>query len=149
MKVILLEDVKKLGKKGDLVNVSDGYARNFLIPKNIAQEATAQAMNEYKNAQEAIEYKEEQEQEEAEKAKGILDGAKFKINAKAGQKGKLFGSVTTREVGELIKKEKGVDIDRRKIKMDDIKSAGKHNATVRLSSGVNAKIEIEVIAEEE
>ena len=98
MKVVLLQDVKSIGKKGELCSVSDGYARNFLLPRKLAKEANAQAMNELKNAAAAKEYKIKTETEQAQKNAGALSGKTVKIFAKAGQGGKIFGSVTSREI---------------------------------------------------
>ena len=117
MKVLLLADVKGSGKKGELVNVSDGYARNFLFPKKLAKEANAQVMNELKNAADAKAYHVKVETENAQKAAELLNGKNVKIFAKAGQGGKLFGSVTAKEVSEEIKKQFGVEVDKRKIDM--------------------------------
>lgn len=103
MKVILLQDVKALGKKGDLVNASDGYARNFLFPKNLAREANAQAMNEYKNAENSKNFKIATEKKQAEGYKAQLEGKTFEMKAKAGQGGRLFGSITAKQVAEEIK----------------------------------------------
>ncbi len=145
MKVILLEDVKSLGKKGELVNASDGYARNFLFPKKLAKEANSQAMNEYKNAQNSKDFKIKTEIEAAKKAAETLEGKTIKLTAKAGQKGKLFGSVTSKEIGEAILKELKLDIDKRKISTDeDIKSFGTYKATVKLYQGISASIFVNV-----
>ena len=115
MKVVLLADVKGSGKKGELVNVSDGYARNFLFPKKLAKEANAQALNELKNAEESKAFKIKQETEAAQASADKINGKSVSILAKAGQGGKLFGSVTAKEIAEAIKKQYGVDIDKRKI----------------------------------
>ena len=96
MKVILKQDVKGQGKKGELVNVSDGYARNFLFPRGLAVEADAQAMNDLKNREEAAKYRDDMEKKSAQAAAGLLTGKTLKLTAKAGQGGRLFGSVTTR-----------------------------------------------------
>lgn len=145
MKVILLEDVKSLGKKGELVNASDGYARNFLLPKKLAKEANAQAMNEYKNAVDSKNYKIETQKANAEKDKATLDGKKLVITAKAGSNGKLFGSITAKEVSAQLKKEFGVDVDKRKIVLSsDIKAYGEYSAEVKLYSGISAEVNIEV-----
>ena len=102
MKVVLLQDVKSIGKKGELVNVSDGYARNFLLPRKLAKEANAQAMNELKNAEAAREYKIKTETENAQKSANALSGKTLKIYAKPGQGGKIFGSVTAKEIAEEL-----------------------------------------------
>ena len=104
MKVILMQDVKSLGKKGELVEASDGYARNFLLPRKLAKEANAQAMNEYKNAENSKNYKIATQKAQAEHDKKTLEGKTFKMTAKAGQGGRLFGSVTSKQVAEEIKK---------------------------------------------
>ena len=117
MKVILTQDVKSLGKKGELVNASDGYARNFLFPRKLAVEANAQAMNELKNREAAEKFRLETELKNAKETAAKIDGKTVKLTAKAGQGGRLFGSVTAKEVAEQIKAQFGVDIDRRKISM--------------------------------
>ena len=108
MKVVLLQDVKSIGKKGELKEVSDGYARNFLLPRKLAKEANAQAMNELKNAEAAKEYKIKTETDQARKNAEALNGKTVKIFAKAGQGGKLFGSVTARELAEELGRQLGV-----------------------------------------
>ena len=127
MKVVLLADVKGSGKKGELVNVSDGYARNFLFPKKLAKEANAQALNELKNAEESKAFKIKQETEAAQASADKINGKSVSILAKAGQGGKLFGSVTAKEIAEAIKKQYGVDVDKRKIDTKgDMKAFGKY-----------------------
>lgn len=141
MKVVLLADVKGSGKKGELVNVSDGYARNFLFPKKLAKEANAQAMNELKNAEEAKAYKIKTETDNAKKAAAVLEGKTVKLTAKAGQGGRLFGSVTAKEISEAVKQQFKVEVDKRKIVMDgDIKAFGTYNCEIRLYTGISAKI---------
>lgn len=145
MKVILLQDVKSIGKKGELVSVSDGYARNFLMPRKLAKEANAQAMNEYKNAEAAKEYKKKSEIENANALKDKLDGKVIKIAAKAGQGGKLFGSVTTKEISAEIKKQYNIDIDKKKIDLStDIKAFGTYTAEVKLHTGISAAMSVVV-----
>ena len=107
MKVVLLQDVKGSGKKGELVNVSDGYARNFLLPKKLAKEANAQALNEVKNAENARRYKIETDTADANKSKERLEDKTISITAKAGSNGRLFGSVTSKEISAEIKKQFG------------------------------------------
>ena len=102
MKVILMEDVKSLGKRGELVEASDGYARNYLLPRKLAKEANAQAMNEYKNAENSKNYKIATQKAQAEAAKKQLEGKVFKMTARAGQGGKLFGSITSKQVAEIF-----------------------------------------------
>lgn len=141
MKVILLQDVKSIGKKGDLANVSDGYARNFLLPRKLAKEANAQAMNEYTNAQAAQEYRIKSEKEAAQKNADLLNGKTVKILAKGGQGGKFFGSVTVKELAEAIESQYGVVADKRKIVLaGDIKSFGSYNFDVKFYSGITATV---------
>ena len=144
MKVILTQDVKSLGKKGELVNASDGYARNFLFPRKLAVEANAQAMNELKNREAAEKFRLETELKNAKETAAKIDGKTVKLTAKAGQGGRLFGSVTAKEVAEQIKAQFGVDIDRRKISMSNIKSFGTFNAEIKVYNGVNAAIYVMV-----
>ena len=144
MKVILLQDVKGQGKKGELVNVSDGYARNFLLPRNLAMIADAQAMNELRNKEASVAYHKEMDRKAAEEAAAKMKGTTVTIKAKAGQKGKLFGSVTTKEVSEALKAQLGVTVDKRKVSMNDIKAFGTYTAEIKLLQGVTASVTIEV-----
>lgn len=144
MKVILKQDVKGQGKKGDLVNVSDGYARNFLFPRDLAMEANAAAMNELKNREEAAAFHVEQEKKQAKDTAAALEGKTVKVTARAGQGGKLFGSVTTKEVAEELSKSYHVKVDKRKIEMADIKAFGSYSAEIKLNFGVTAKITVTV-----
>ena len=144
MKVILKQDVKGLGKKGELVNVSDGYAKNYLVPRKIAAFADAAAMNELKNREASKAYQLAQEKANAEKAAELLDGKTVKVSAKAGANGKLFGSVTSKEISEKIKETYDVDIDKKKIITDDIRNYGTYECTLKIYSGITAKIYVVV-----
>lgn len=146
MKLVLLQDVKSLGKKGEMVNASDGYARNFLIPKGLAKEVNNQVLNEFKNAENSKKYKTEQDIAAANSAKEKLDGKTLTIKSKTGQSGKLFGSITSKEVAAEIKAKFALDIDKRKIVMNDIKSCGVYTAEVKLYTGISAKLNVEVEA---
>jgi len=146
MKLVLLQDVKSLGKKGEMVNASDGYARNFLIPKGLAKEVNNQVMNEFKNAENSKKYKTEQEIAAANAAKEKLDGKSILIKAKAGQGSKLFGSITSKEVSAEIKNKFALDIDKRKIQMGDIKTVGSFKAEIKLYTGISATLTVEVEA---
>lgn len=149
MKVILLADVKDHGKKGELVNVSDGYARNFLFPKKLAKEANAQAMNELKNAESAKAFKVQTETDAAKKAAERLQDKSIQIYAKAGKEGRLFGSVTAKEIAEEIKKQYNVLVDKRKISLEsEIKQFGTFNCEVKLYTGVSTKMKV-VVSEQE
>ncbi|MBE6757808.1 MAG: 50S ribosomal protein L9 [Ruminococcaceae bacterium] len=144
MKVILKADVKGQGKKGELVNVSDGYARNFLFPRNLAVAADAQAMNDLKNKEDAARFHKDMEKKEAQAAADKLNGKSVKVIAKAGQNGRLFGSVTTKEVAEALKSQFAVEVDRRKITMSDIKAHGTYEGEIKFLTGIIAKIQIVV-----
>ena len=144
MKVVLKQDVKGLGKKGELVNASDGYARNFLFPKNLAVEANAQNMTELKNREQAAKYKIDTETAEAKKNAERISGKTITITAKAGANGKLFGSVTAKEIAEKIEKEFGIKTDKRKISVDDIKQFGTYEFEIKLYTGVTAKLFVRV-----
>ncbi len=143
MKAVLLQDIKTLGKKGELVEVSTGYARNFLFPRNLAKEADSTAMNELKNAAASKKYKIDTEIANANKAKEILDGKVFTMKAKCGKSGKLFGRITANEIAQEIKRQKNIDVDKRKITIDgDIKNLGEYDAEIKFYSGINAKVKL-------
>ena len=144
MKVILQQDVKGQGKKGQLVEVSDGYGRNFLLPRGLAMEADAQAMNDLKNKEEAARHHAAMEKQNAEEAAKALKGKTVKLTAKAGSAGRLFGSVTTKEVAEGLKAQFQVEVDKRKISMADVKAFGSYEAEVKLYPGISAKITVMV-----
>ena len=145
MKVILKADVKSLGKKGDLVNTSDGYSRNFLFPKGLAIEANAQAMNEFNNKETAKKFHKAEEIKAANELKDRIEGKTFKVAAKAGANGKLFGSVTAKDVSAAIKEEMGENIDKRKISMQDIKAFGTTQIEVKVYQGITAKVFVQVV----
>ncbi|MBQ8868451.1 MAG: 50S ribosomal protein L9 [Oscillospiraceae bacterium] len=143
MKVILKADVKGNGKKGEIINVSDGYARNFLFPKGLAVEANAQAMNEYNNAASSKAHHEKVLKDAAEAAKKVLDASSVTIKAKAGSGGRLFGSVTSKEIAAEIKNALKLDVDKKKIVLDsDIKAFGTYTVPVKLHSGVTANLKV-------
>ncbi len=144
MKVVLLADVKGHGKKGELVNVSDGYARNFLFPKKLAVEADNSAMNELKNREEAAAHHKKEEIAAAKATAEKLNGKSVKIIAKAGASGRLFGSVTSKEIAAEIKKSLGVEIDRKKMSVADIKNFGEYTAEIKLYQGITAKLTVVV-----
>ena len=148
MKVILKQDVKGSGKKGQMVEVSDGYANNFLLKKGLAVKATSQAVNEMKNRDAATAYRLAEELKAAQAAAAAIDGKTVKLTAKAGVGGKIFGSVTAKEVAESIQKDLGVELEKRKISLDaDIKAFGTYTAEIKLYQGVTAKVYV-VVGEE-
>ncbi len=144
MKVILMQDIKSLGKKGDLVEASDGYARNYLFPRNLAKEANAQAMNEYKNAEDSKNYKLATQKAQAEHYKSQLEDKTLVVRRK-GNGDKLFGSITAKDIANEIKQKYQINIDKRKISVGDIKAFGKYTAEVKLFTGISAKVNIEVV----
>ena len=144
MKVILKQDVKSLGKKGDLVNASDGYARNFLFPKGLAVEANSSAMNDFNNKEASKKFHKAEEIKSATADAEKLEGKTFKLTAKAGTNGKIFGSVTSKDVSKKIKDELGIDIDKRKIVMPDVKAFGTVQAEIKVYQGISAKVFIQV-----
>lgn len=149
MKIVLLQDVKGTGKKGELINVSDGYARNFLFPRKLAKEADAQALNELKNAEQSRQHKIAVETAEAQATAQRLNGETLTMTAKAGQNGKLFGSVTSKEIAAELKRKYSLSIDKRKVVLDmDIKSFGTYNCEVKLYTGISAKIKVMVVEAE-
>jgi ribosomal protein L9 len=145
MKVILTADVKGSGKKGETVNVSDGYAKNFLFKKGFAVPVTAQTVAEQKAKTAAAEHHKQEEIKAAEELKSKIDGKSVKLFAEAGEGGRLFGSVTAKDVAEELLKTTGVEIDKRKIELEsDIKSYGTYQTPVKLYSGIFATINVVV-----
>lgn len=144
MKVVLKQDVKGLGKKGELVNTSDGYARNFLFPKGLAVEANAQSLTELKNREQSAKFKVETEIAAAKKAAAELEGKTIALTAKAGANGKLFGSVTSKEIAEKVKSQFGIETDKRKIVVEDIKQFGTYTFEIKLYQGISAKLFVRV-----
>lgn len=145
MKVILLKDDKKLGKKGDVINASDGYARNFLFPKNIAKEATESNLHILNNQKENERKQKLAELEAAQKLAADLKGKEIKIEGKAGDNGKLFGAITSKEVSKKIKELYKIDIDKKKIVMDTIKVAGGYEIEVKLYPEVSTKMKVIIV----
>ncbi len=144
MDVILKADVKGLGKKGEKVKASDGYARNFLFPKGLAVEANAQSLTELRNREQSNQHKIDVEVAAANDSKTKLQGKVIKITAKAGNNGKLFGSVTSKEVAAEIQKQFAVKVDKRKISMDDIKTFGSFKIEVKLYTNIVAEMTVMV-----
>lgn len=144
MEVILNADVKGLGKKGEKVKASDGYARNYLLPKGLAVEANAQSLTELRNREQAAQHKIDMDIAAANESKKKIDGKTVKVTAKAGQNGKIFGSVTSKEVAAEISKQFGVSVDKRKISMDEIKNLGSYIIEVKLYTNISAKMTVMV-----
>lgn len=148
MQVILLEEVKSLGKKGDIVNVNDGYARNFILPKKLGLEATPKNLNDLK-LKKAAELKQQQEilDKATELAKNIEAG-KVTLKIKAGEGGKTFGSISSKEIAGAIKEQMGYDVDKKKLQMPNpIKNIGTYTIAVKLHPKVTAELKVNVDAE--
>lgn len=147
MKVIFLTDVKGQGKKDQVAEVSDGYAKNFLIPRKLAKPADAQSLNDVKVKAEAHQYRIETEKKEAKALADRLKTLEVVINAPGGTDNRLYGSVTAKDVAEALRTSHGIDIDKRKIVMSDpIKTYGKYELDVKLYTEVNGKIHVHVCA---
>ena len=145
MEVIFIKDLKGQGKAGDRKNISDGYAKNFLIPKGYAIEANATNLNNLKGKKDSEAYKKEQDLKHAEKTKEKLETLTVTIVTKCGDNGKLFGSITSKEISEQLEKQHGLKIDKKKILLQDpIKEMGAFNVDVKLYPSVVGKIKIEV-----
>lgn len=145
MKIILLSDVKGQGKKGEVITVSDGYARNFLFPRNLAKEATPDALNAVRIHDQAMRDHEDREKTKLRKLAQDLEGMPVRIPAKAGSSGKLFGSVTSMEICEALKKQYGVELDKRKILLEEpIKQYGTYRVHVKLGYEIPAEILLNV-----
>ena len=145
MKVLLLQDVKGKGKKDTIVDVSDGYARNFLLPKGVAVEADAKIMNDYKNKQAAKKHHEEMEKQAAKETAEKLAGFVVKIFATAGADGRFYGSVTVKDIAEELEKQHGITVDKRKIVLDDaIKAFGSYSLDVKLYPEIAGKLNVVV-----
>lgn len=146
MQVILKADVKGHGKKGDLVNASDGYAKNFLIPKGLAVVADKTAINELENKKSADKFHKNQEEMRAKELADNLNNKKITFRLKAGENSKLFGSITAKDIAEQIKMQLHIEIDKKKIHMADaIKTLGVTNVTVKVYPGISAEVKVEVL----
>ena len=145
MKVILIQDVKSQGKKDDVIEVNDGYARNFLIPRKLAIEATKANLNGLENRKASENFKLQQEYEKALSQKEVLNGKTVRIYQKTGAGNKLFGSVTAKEISEAIKNETGTEIDKKKIVIDEpIKSLGEYEIGIKLHQNVHIKMNVSI-----
>lgn len=143
MKVILLADVKGKGKKGQVINVSDGYARNFLLPRGLASEATKAAINDALGQKASAAHRKQKEEDEARELAKKLEGAAVTLGAKAGENGKLFGSITAQNIADAVKFQKHLVVDRRKIVLPDgIKSVGEFDVEVKVYPQINAIIKV-------
>ena len=148
MKVILKEDVKKVGKAGEVVEVSEGYGRNFLLPKGLATEATAQNLNLAQQKAGAAAHKKAQEADEAKLLAAQLAKVEIAISVRVGEGGKLFGSVTGKDVAEALKKAHGIELDKRKITLSpEVTGPGDYEAVIRVHPEVTSRIKVRIAAE--
>lgn len=148
MKVILTQDIKGVGKKDEIINANDGYARNFLFPKKLAVEANAQNLGLLKGRKDSANFKKEQEKENAIKIKEQLSKTILKVKVKAGENGKIFGSITSKEISEELKKQYNIDIDKKKILLKEpIKLVGMFTIEIRLYEGIIAGLKINIVVE--
>jgi len=146
MKIILTQEVRQLGAPGDIVEVADGYARNFLIPRKVAIRATAGALKQVEAIRRTREVREVRNLEQAQQLAGQIGSLKVRVSAKAGESGRLFGQITTAQVAEAVSKAGGPKIDKKRLHIDaPIKSLGAHAVHLRLHPEVEAQINIEVV----
>lgn len=146
MKVILLKHVKGLGKEGDMVNAKDGYARNYLLPKKFAIEATPANTKKWKIDMKNKKQKEKEEYESALKLKEKIENSTVELKSKAGEGGRLFGSITSKDISGALKKQHNIDIDKKKIEMDDnIKSLGVTTVEVKVYPETTATLRVKVV----
>ena len=148
MKVILLQDVKKLGKKGDVIEASDGYARNFLFPRKLAEQATDNAMHIVNTKKENERKKKLAEIEAAQKLAAELKGQEITIDAKSGENGRLFGAITNKDIAEVVNNKFNLSIDKKKIVMETIKVAGSYNIEIKLYPEVSTKMKVVIVAKQ-
>ena len=146
MKVVLTENVKGIGKKLDVVNVSEGYARNYLIPRKLAKLADNKSLSEANTKKEAIKFKQDTERELAGKRKSQIEQIVIEFKLKTAEGGKLFGSVTSKEISEKLKEKSGIEIDKKKVIIEDtIKMVGTYTAKVKLYEGITANLKVNVL----
>ena len=145
MKVILLENIKGVGKKDEIINAADGYARNFLLPKKLAVPADTGNMNNLKAKQDSNQFRKNEEKKAAEEISKSLKEIVLKINVKAGENGKIFGGVTSKEIVEELKKQYNIEIDKKKIMLEQtIKNTGTFDVEIKLFEGVIGKLKLDI-----
>lgn len=145
MKVILKQDIKGVGKKDQVINAADGYARNFLFPKNLAVPADTGNMNNLKAKNESVEYRKGEDLKEAKEIAERMKTITVKISVKAGENGRLFGAVTAKEIAEALKKDFGIEVDKKKVMLQEsIKVAGATKVDIKLNEGVVASVQVMV-----
>ena len=144
MKVILLKDIKGTGKKDQIIEASDGYARNFLFPKGLAREASATNLNAIANAKSAAKHREDVERAAAQETAKKLAGKTIRITARGAEGGRLYGSVTAQEVADALEKQYGVKVEKRRVDVSNIRNAGTFTANVWLYAGITAEMSVQV-----
>lgn len=148
MKVILLDNIKGVGKKDEIINASDGYARNYLFPKKLAIEATKENLGKLESKNEANKFKKQNEKNDAIEVANKLKELVLTIKVKAGENGKIFGGVTSKEISENLKEQYKIEIDKKKIEVKEtIKNIGRFTINIKLYEGVSAKLTVNIIAE--
>ena len=146
MKVILLKDIKGTGKKDQIIEASDGYARNYLFPRKLAMEASSANLNAIETAKSAQNHRKEVEKKEAQELAKKMGEMSVDVHVRAGENGKLYGKVTNQEVADALKAKYGIDVDKRKITVDGIKNVGAAEAVVKLYPEVSAKLKLNIVA---
>ena len=148
MKVILLQDIKNVGKKDEIINANDGYARNFLFPKNLALEATKDNLIKLQDKKNSQAHKKNLEIEEFKRQAQVINKLTLEIKVKAGENGKIFGGVTSKEISEELNKKHSILVDKKKIALTEtIKNIGRYTADIKFGDGVNAKLALNIIPE--
>ncbi len=148
MKVILKADIKGVGKKDQVINASDGYARNFLFPKNLAVEADKGNLDKLQAKKDGVKFQKDQEREEAKKVAEKLEKISLKIKVKSGQNGKIFGGVSSKEIADELEKQQKIKVDKKKIELKEtIKALGIRTVEIKLYEGVIGKVKIDIISE--
>lgn len=147
VKVILKADIKGVGKKDEIINASDGYARNFLFPKNLAVEANNENISKWKAKQQSAQYQKQQEKEEAMKIADKLSKISIRIQVRAGENGKIFGGVSSKEIAEVLEKQYQIRVDKKKIDLKEpIKTLGIRTVEIKLFEGVIGKVKVDILA---
>ena len=148
MKVILLDNIKGVGKKDEVINASDGYARNYLLPKKLAVEANPENMSKLKAKEDSNQYKKSVEKEEAQKLAEKLKGILLKIAVKAGENGKIFGSITAKEIADNLREQYKIEVDKKKIELKEpIKTLGSFTVNIKLYEGVIGTLKVQMISQ--
>lgn len=148
MKVILLKDIKGTGKKDQIIEASDGFARNYLFPRKLAVEASASNLNAIENAKSAQSHRKEVERQEAQELARKMGDMVVEIAVRTGENGRLYGKVTNQEVADALKAKYGMDIDKRKITVDAVKNVGETEAVIKLYPEISAKIKLNIVAKD-